>query len=154
MDVFGVYIQNKPLSNLDLLFYAYKLKIPNFRGVYMRDTLPQTPKKVECGIMNFNTKDQPGSHWVCWSKNKDRIYFDSFGQITPIEIQKYLKKKSEYGCGVIMRNTDIIQPINTVVCGHLCLFVLKALGEDWSFQKTLDYLNGYSQTHWEAPKTI
>ena len=38
----------------------------------MRDTLPQTPHQYECGIVNFNTSHQPGSHWVCYYVNKDK----------------------------------------------------------------------------------
>ena len=147
MDVFGVYIPDKVLTNYDLIEYVIKLKIPNFRGVFMRDTLPKVPHKVECGIVNLNTSKEKGSHWVCYYKNgARRIYFDSFGQITPIEIQNYLKKKNELGVGVIQRNTDIVQPVNTNICGHLCLFVLKALtSEHWEFQQVLNYLNdGYS----------
>ena len=39
---------------------------------------------------------------------KRRIYFDSFGQVTPMEIQKYLKTTGEYDAekAVIHRNTD------------------------------------------------
>ena len=87
--------------------------------------------------MNFNTSSQPGSHWVCYYQNKNEIiYFDSYGQITPVEIQRYLKTGSEFDCGkeVIQRKTDIIQAVSTPVCGHLCLFVLKLLanGEEFS----------------------
>ena len=59
----------------------------------------------------------------------DRIYFDSYGQITPVEIQWYLKTDSEFDRDkeIIQRNTDIVQAANTSVCGHLCLFVLKSL---------------------------
>ena len=60
----------------------------------MRDTLPLHAFSVECGIVNFNTSNQPGSHWVCYyCKKTDIIYFDSYGQITPVEIQRYLKNK-------------------------------------------------------------
>ena len=60
---------------------------------------------------------------------KRRIYFDSFGQMTLAEIQKYFKYKKEYETGkvVIQRNTDIVQHVNTHVCGNLCLFVLTSL---------------------------
>ena len=48
----------------------------------MRDTLPQYPFNVESGIVNLNTSSQPGSHWVCYYRNKnERIYFDPYGQI-------------------------------------------------------------------------
>ena len=49
----------------------------------MRDTLPRQPISVECGIVNLNTSSQPGSHWVCYYRNKsDRIYFNSSGNST------------------------------------------------------------------------
>ena len=147
MDIFGEYIPDKILTNFDLLDYVKKLDIPNFRGVFMRDILPKSPRKIECGIGNLNTSKEKGSHWVCYYKKVlNRIYFDSFGQITPIEIQNYLKKRRERGIGVIQRNTDIVQPFNTNICGHVCLFVLKTLADEhWSFQQALNYLNdGYS----------
>ena len=78
----------------------------------MRDTLPPYPFNVESGIVNLNTSNQAGSHWVCYYRNRtDRIYFDSYGQITPVEIQSYLKTGSEFDGGkeVIQRNTDIVQ---------------------------------------------
>ncbi len=146
MDILGVYVVDKTLTNFDLIEYVNKLNIPHFRGVFMRDNLPKSLHKVECGIVNLNTSRESGSHWVCYyKKGLNRIYFDSFGQITPLEIQTYLKKQIERGIGVIQRNTDIVQPFNTNICGHLCLFVLKALTSGWSFQRVLNYLNnGYS----------
>ena len=156
MDIFGEYIPDKILTNFDLLDYVKKLDIPNFRGVFMRDTLPKSPYKIECGIVNLNTNNEKGSHWVCYyKKGLNRIYFDSFGQITPIEIQNYLKTRREREIGVIQRNTDIVQPFNTNICGHLCLFVLKTLvSEHWSFQQVLNYLNdGYSQSNRKTSKT-
>ena len=144
---------DKGLTNFDLIEYVNKLKIPNFRGIFMRDEMPQKPKPLECGIMNFNKSDQFGSHWVCYAKNRDsRIYFDSFGQITPLEMQKYLKTATEikYDIPAISRNTDIVQSPNTHVCGHLCLVVLTSLmREDQSYQQVLNSLDdGYSQNHW------
>ena len=148
MDVFGVNIPDKALNNFELIEYVNQLKIPYFRGVFMRDSLPNSPHNIECGIMNLNTSNENGSHWVSYYKNgSERIYFDSYGQITPTEIQNYLKTKEERrkGDSVIQRNTDIVQPINTSICGHLCLFVLKALtSEHWTFQQVLNNLNGYT----------
>ena len=89
MKVYEVVIPNdKALTNIDILRYVEELKIPNFRGVFMRDELPKKIKSIECGIMNFNTHKQLGSHWVSYMRTKqcNRIYFDSFGQITPLEI--------------------------------------------------------------------
>ena len=80
------------MSDKDLLRFVNSLKIPNFRGVKMRDELPLKPHDAECGILNLNTHDQEGSHWTCWYKNgNERLYFDSFGELPPIEILRYLK---------------------------------------------------------------
>ena len=141
---------DKGLTNFDIVYYTDILKIPNFRGVFMRDELPRTIKPIECGIMNFNTHDQSGSHWVCYAKRgRNRTYFDSFGQITPLEMQKYLKTKVEFqnNTPVIERNTDIVQRPNTSICGHLCLFVLTSLmREHLTYQEVLDQLtDGYLQ---------
>ena len=79
-------------------------------------------------------------------RNKsDRIYFDSYGQMTPLEIQRYLKTGSEFdrGSEVIQRNTDIVQASNTSVCGPLCLFVLKSLTNGEQFQTILNHISRY-----------
>ena len=155
MKVYGINISDdRGLTNIELYRYARELNIDDFRGVFMRDTLPRIVHQKECGIVNFNTSEQTGSHWVCYFKDgmNQRIYFDSFGQVTLEEIQKYLKTKKEYETGkaVIQRNTDIVQRINTHVCGHLCLFVLTSLTrEHLTFQDVLNQLNdGYTQGDW------
>ena len=153
MRVYGLNIPDRGLTNLDLYTYVHELGIPNFRGVYMRDTLPKIANHRECGIVNFNTSQQSGSHWVCYFKDgKRRIYFDSFGQVTLYEIQKYLKTKKELKSGkeVIQRSTDIVQHVNTHVCGHLCLFVLTSLErEHISYQDVVNKLNdGYTRHDW------
>ena len=113
----------------------------------MRDTLPKPiPHSVECGIVNLNTSSQSGSHWVCYYRNKsNRIYFYSLGQITPVEVQRYLKTGTEFvpGREVIQRKTDIVPAVNTQVCGHLCLFVLKSLTNGEQFQTILDHMKHY-----------
>ena len=89
---------------------------------------------------------QPGSHWVCYYRNtSDRIHFDSYRQITPVEIQWYLKTGNEFARGeeIIQRKTDIIPASNTPVCGHLCLFVLKSLAGGEKFQKILNHMQHY-----------
>ena len=130
MRVFSLELPDKPLTKFELSAYARELGIPHFSGVFMRDTLPRQPHSVECSIVNLNTSSQSGNHWVCNYRNKsNRICFDSFGQITPVEIQRYLKTGAEFARGreVIQRNTDIVQAANTRVCCLLFLFVLKSI---------------------------
>ena len=115
--------------------------------MFIIDTLSkQTPHSVDCGIVNLNRSSQSGSHWVCYYRNKsDRIYFDSFGQITPVEVQRYLKTGMNFvrGREVIQRNTDMAQAVNTQVCGYLCLFVLKSLANREQFQAIIDHIQQY-----------
>ena len=62
-----------------------------------------------------------------------------------MEIQRYLKTGSEFDRGkeVIQRNTAIVQAVNTSVCGHLCLFVLKSLTSGEEFQSILNHMLHY-----------
>ena len=150
MRIFNVIIpSNKALTNYDIWQYAQELGISSLKTVCMLDDLPTKACKSNeecCGIVNLNKTGEKGSHWVAYwvssDADKQRIYFDSFGQITPIEIQKYLKTKEEFRLNknVIQRNTDIVQSINSCICGQLCLFVLKALSERWLYQDILNVL--------------
>ena len=73
-------LPNKPLSNIELIDAAKKLKIPNFRGVFLRDILPNKPRKNECGILNLDSSDGSGTHWVAWFKKNNKDYFHGFFQ--------------------------------------------------------------------------
>ena len=131
------------LSNFDILKIAKYLEIPYFKGVFTRDQLPEKLENKESGIVNFNTSKEPGSHWVAYFRDgNQKIYFDSFGQVIPTESQKYLKTREEYqnNLPVIQRNTDIVQEPNTVICGHLCLYVLDNLSKGLNFQEIINSL--------------
>ena len=107
-------LPNKPISNLELLEAARKLRIPHFRGVNLRDTLPKRPKRKEFGILNLDDTTGSGTHWVAWYKNgAEKKYFDSYGIQPPNELVAYLRSP-------ILYNTEQIQPKDQVFCGHLC----------------------------------
>ena len=116
----------KPLTNYDIENLVKKLKIKNFRGVFMRDTLPNNINDIECGIVNLDLSTNKGTHWICYFKNVDySYYFDPFGLDPPIEVQKYLNSE-------IFLSTYQIQNFNTNHCGHYCLLMLKLL-ENFNF---------------------
>ena len=134
ISVHGVELTNKPLSNFELLEVVDKLNIPNFRGVYLRDTLPKKTQKKECGILNLDDTSGNGTHWVAWWKAKnEKYYFDSFGIQPPNELVKYLQSPIYY-------NTEQIQQSNQVFCGHLCLYVLKQLSLGMKLQNIINEL--------------
>ena len=143
LDIFDVLIPRKTLTNIDIDEYVKVLNIPNYRGTFMLDELPKKIKNIECGIVNFNFSYQSGTHWVCYYKNKEeRLYFDSFGLITPIQIQKYLKTSYQFkhNIAVIDRQNDVLQPYNTVICGHLCLYFFKSISLGYNYRQTLNNL--------------
>ena len=88
----------KPLTNYDITNLAKELKIKNFRGVFMRDTLPDKVNDQECGVVNLDESGNNGTHWVCYYKNSHKgcYYFDSFGLDPPIELQHYLNSQIEF----------------------------------------------------------
>jgi len=66
------FIPNKPLSNFDIGDALKKIGLKNFRGVFLRDTLPKKPKRNECAIMNLDDTSGDGTHWVAWFKRGDK----------------------------------------------------------------------------------
>lgn len=135
MTTFGLRKDLKPLTNLDLLELVNVLEIKNFRGIFMRDTLPpQGIGEREVGIVNLDSFEGKGTHWVCYSKVKDKLYyFDSFGLDPPIELQEYLKDGKDRK---IELSTFKIQEFGNHHCGYYCLVVLKML-ENIEFRSTI-----------------
>ena len=138
------------LINIDLLNFVKELKIKDFPSVFMRDDLPEEWNVQEVGIVNLDSSNGVGTHWVCYSKKNEECYcFDSFGLDPPKEIINYLKgtsrkladakdNKSRKGSpkdspvNSIELSTFQIQEFNTHHCGYYCLLLLK-LSEQFAF---------------------
>jgi len=135
ISVGGVKLPNKPLSNFELLEAVERLRIPNFRCVCLRDAFPKRVWKNECGILNLDDSRGNGTHWVAWFKNnRTKYYFDSFGIQPPLELIAYLKNP-------ILYPTEQIQSGDQVICGHLCLYVLKQLSAGIDYQLIINDLH-------------
>ena len=136
IDVCGVVLPNVPLSHIQLLEAAKKIKISNFRRVFLKDELPKKPRANECGILNLDDASGKGTHWTCWIKRvNDKIYFDSYGLPPPTELIKYLERPLLY-------NTERIQKDGQVYCAHLCLYVLKkTMNDGCKFQEVVNELH-------------
>lgn len=107
---------------MDLERLARKLRIPHFRGVFMRDNLPKRPWRQESAIVNLDGFSGQGTHWVCFRKSGNLVdYFDSYGDLRPpCEVQRYLKGN------FISHNRTAYQFVNSnsETCGQLCLAFL------------------------------
>ena len=113
---------NKPLSNFDLEKWIDDLKIKHFRSIYSRDRLPDRVRIKECGIINLDSIEGEGTHWVCYRNLDENMteYFDPFGLIMPHEIRHYLLTSGKK----VIFSQDEIQNRNTVFCGYWCLYYL------------------------------
>lgn len=87
----------------------------------MKDRLPRIPNRIECGIVNLDSSDGEGTHWVAYVKYYDYCeYYNSYGDLKPpLEIVRYFKNLD------IFYNYTSYQKFNTVNCGHLCLSYLR-----------------------------
>ena len=128
-------IPQKTLYGSEIYDLVKKLKISNFRGVLCSDEIPQRSRQRECGIVNFQSHNLPGSHWVAyWKTESDICYYDSYGGLPPIALKKFLKP------GWIKRSVVITQRGSTE-CGGLCIFVLSALSRGLEFGRILEILD-------------
>lgn len=112
-------------TDIQLEQLAKRMRIPFFRGVFMRNTLPASPHMNENAIINLDDVEGPGTHWVAYAKRGDRaMYFDSYGNLQPPkEFVRYIKpyvKKIEY-------NYSSHQRYNQTICGQLCLQFLRSV---------------------------
>ena len=110
-----------PLSNLDLMDWVRYLKIPDFEGIFARDSVDHFHKTGSC-IINLDDGVGKGTHWVAsFIKSGVIYYFDSFSLPSPIEFVEYVRKlgmKYQYNYG------NPIQNIYSVRCGYYCLYFL------------------------------
>lgn len=128
-------LPQKPLSNFDIIKCANKLKLPYFRGVFMKDTLPQKIYENESAIVNLDSIKGEGTHWVSYFKKGLNIeYFDSFGNLKPpVELQCYFFSTNQPV--TIHYNYFPKQKENTINCGHLCLDFLAVRKNDLHYRK-------------------
>jgi len=93
-----------------------------FRGVYPRDVLPKLgnrmPNEENFYIVNFDTADEPGSHWVgmCLRRRGRNEYFDSYG-LPP----NYKEFTDFLGKGYVHSKPDLQHEL-TSVCGQWSVF--------------------------------
>jgi hypothetical protein len=108
---------NDGLSDEELTLMSQQLPNlhPAFKGVFTKDMMPDLRDREGCVIVNLETSQQDGSHWVaCGNKAGQGWYFDSFGLDVPIPIRKHLPK-------LTLRENDEIQAEASDMCGLYAL---------------------------------
>ena len=123
------------LSNFDIMKIIQSQGVDDFKGVYMKDQLPD---KLERGsyIINLqSSKEGNGTHWVClyYTPNYS-YYYDSFGFVAPLEVQK---KIIPY-----MYNDLEIQDIDSTACGFYCVAFVLYLNKKMNVEKAfMEFIN-------------
>ena len=115
-------------TNVQLNELARRMRVPYFRGVFMRNTLPTSGvRRNESGIVNLDDATGPGTHWVTYAKRNNRVvYFDSFGNLRP---PKELVRYFENGATTIEYNRTSYQTYDQNFCGQMCLRFLQTVDE-------------------------
>lgn len=123
-------------TTTELNTLAEKLFLPSeFLGVFASDTLPKTsgPFHNTALIINTDTQNLPGMHWVAIHTRIDEAYyFDSFGQPPPLIISTWLTKHFEKWTF----SSRQVQAMNSNFCGYFCLHFLFLIKQ--SFFKNYD----------------
>jgi len=116
--------------NTNQINYSLK-KYKNFIGTFPRDTIPKFNKKPFGIIVNTDSSNAPGEHWVAiYSDNKITEYFDSFG-LPPLhhEVINYLYTTSD----VWHYNSLTVQSVTSTTCGLFCILYMKLRLRGYSY---------------------
>jgi len=91
-----------------------------FLGVYSRDTIPDDLTHGS-GIINLETSEESGSHWVCFYSFVDHVfYFDSYGLQPP---EEFISKSTQR----IKYSNSEIQNADSIMCGYYCIHCIESL---------------------------
>ena len=118
-----------------------QLKIPNFKGVFLRDQLiiPNGIKidETECGIIHSHTSKEnieSVGHWTAYFKNKNkRYYFCPFGGEIYQELKEYLGLP-------IMTHNFMIQNFKETICGELSILFIYFMSMGLNYEDVILFL--------------
>ena len=106
----------------DIVKAAKQLNLENFIGVFPLNRLPNSLKpyaKPLCFIVNTDTMNLPGQHWIAVSYSKCGIAyaFDPLGMFYPHVLTSYLTKRARR----VIFNHVTYQDPSQRTCGQHCL---------------------------------
>ena len=115
----------------ELMRYAKTMRIKNFIGVFPLNKLPKhlptATSKPFCFIVNTDTHNLPGQHWIAVSYEKGGIVraFDPLGALYPPLLSQYLARHVGICGGRVIFNSVMYQNPTKKTCGQHCLRWLK-----------------------------
>jgi hypothetical protein len=137
-------------KQIDEIFkkYSYTRKI--YKGTRAFDELPKKIMKPSAYIINTETRDKDGEHWIAiYYNNYGNVeFFDSFG-LGPAfyGLEDFLLKTSNK----CFYNTFALQSLNSEYCGYYCVLFVLFKSKKKSF---LNFLNHFDQDTFINDKNI
>ena len=108
-------IGNDTTYGTELNKYCIDLFGSLFHGVYSSDNIPELTNEKKYAIINLDTSDQPGSHWVSIIHHNNKIiFYDSFGRNSA-------KILSSLNGDILNTESDKEQGDNENNCGARCI---------------------------------
>ena len=131
-------LDNYPMSNLKIDEILKHDK--NDIGTYSIDNAPIL-KNNQSTIINLQDSNQVGSHWTCYRKRNDKIfYFDSYGVAYIPDVIK-----NQYPNHKFISNIYRIQSMDSNQCGRFCILFVKS---------NIENKNDYNNFYYNLKKTI
>jgi hypothetical protein len=104
-------------------------------------------KKPAVFVVNTDTSNKPGSHWVCFyfPKSNYAEFFDSLGN-SPDYYWNSFKNFLIANSSRYFYNTNRIQDYKSQLCGEYCIYYILERCQGVSFKHII---NGFSQTFYD-----
>ena len=123
ISVEGLVLPNEPLSNIQLISAAKKLKIKNFKGVFVRDRLPEKQSRnAECGILNLDSSFGPGTHWTVWYREVARAVAEAEKTFTLTATDCDLRMNLSATCKDLFSTTVSVSSRMDKYFADICVF--------------------------------
>ena len=117
---------------------------PYFKGVFPRDNLPRRVTERAVYVINTDTSEGPGEHWVAvyFDGFKKCVYFDSFG-LPPLHnsIRRFISCNSV----LCFRNDRMLQHPLSTTCGLYVIYFCRKVCRGWGLRALLRPFTPYNQ---------
>ena len=124
-----------------------------FQGCFPCDLLPSTNnlKWPTALIVNLDSHDMEGSHWITLYLEKDQIvYFDSLAlPISSCIVNSFLKNFKN-----VKRNVNLYQSPLSKTCAHHCISIIYFLSLGYSFSQYINLLESINNTDLFVSKIV
>lgn len=110
--------------------------VPGFVGVFPRDQIPKPPKMPAFYVVNYDSSDEPGEHWVAihiYGK-KNGEYFDPFG-LPPLHPK--LREFMHSNCKKWQYSIKDVQHAQSIKCGNFCVHFIKQRAKGVTYRRIL-----------------